>query len=74
MRSNPSIRISIYEIAGFVAFAYNRVLGMDIAVSGFCCTGTEIDRCNLMLVEAFYHITKCAICAARTSNKVSYSY
>ncbi|CAH1987730.1 unnamed protein product [Acanthoscelides obtectus] len=39
MRANPAIRISEYEIAGFVAIAFNRVSRMDIAVNGFHCTG-----------------------------------
>lgn len=35
MRSNPGIRISEYEVAGFVATAFNRVSRMDIGVNGF---------------------------------------
>ncbi|XP_072384750.1 uncharacterized protein [Diabrotica undecimpunctata] len=39
MRLNPGIRISEYEIAGLVVSAFNRVSRMEIAVSGFRCTG-----------------------------------
>lgn len=37
MRLNPGIRISQYEVAGFVASAFNRVSRMDIGVNGFRC-------------------------------------
>ncbi|KAK9720560.1 hypothetical protein QE152_g21972 [Popillia japonica] len=39
MRSYPGVRISEYEIAGFVASAFTRVSRMDIAISGYRCTG-----------------------------------
>lgn len=38
MRSNAGLRISEYEIAGFVASAFNRVSPVDFGVRGFQCT------------------------------------
>lgn len=39
MRANAGLKISEYEIAGFVASAFNRVSRVDIGVNGFRCTG-----------------------------------
>ncbi|KAK9694400.1 DDE superfamily endonuclease [Popillia japonica] len=39
MRSYPDVRISEYEIAGFASSAFTRVSRMDIAISGYRCTG-----------------------------------